>query len=99
MNDLLSAVKLVKFCSWEDSVADKIVEVRAREVEFLRKLHLLKGFNDIISIVAPASIIYVLVCFSFGTFYFVLVDYIHFSFWYRFSSFEGFFFNHNFERY
>eukprot|EP01125_Pyxidicula_operculata_P020167 TRINITY_DN73_c2_g1_i1.p1 TRINITY_DN73_c2_g1~~TRINITY_DN73_c2_g1_i1.p1 ORF type:complete len:1092 (+),score=213.81 TRINITY_DN73_c2_g1_i1:119-3394(+) len=54
MSDVLSAIKLVKFCTWEDSFSQKVEKLRTNEVTWMRYAKLLKVVNESFSILAPS---------------------------------------------
>eukprot|EP01124_Arcella_intermedia_P001504 TRINITY_DN10821_c1_g2_i1.p1 TRINITY_DN10821_c1_g2~~TRINITY_DN10821_c1_g2_i1.p1 ORF type:complete len:1056 (+),score=242.81 TRINITY_DN10821_c1_g2_i1:171-3170(+) len=51
MSDILSAIQLIKFFSWEDSFTKKIEKIRANELEWLQRGKIFKSINDTTSIV------------------------------------------------
>jgi ABC-type multidrug transport system fused ATPase/permease subunit len=53
MNEVLLAIKMVKFYAWERRFADEVARLRAKELSILRKAAGIKTFNLVVVFVVP----------------------------------------------
>lgn len=56
MSEILTAIKLVKMYAWEKSFANKVSDLRAREVKEIWKLAILKAVNLTFVFASPALV-------------------------------------------
>ncbi len=56
MSEILTAIKLVKMYAWEQSFADKVTDLRAREIKQLWLSACLKALNITFVFASPALV-------------------------------------------